>query len=174
MRTSIAVFLFGTSIFMIQINTRPIDFSYSGHTVSYDKLESQSKLIQKEILGEELFDIMTAIDNKVPLSFWRVNKIIRLCLFQLSTILKVDRFSMPFWPSINFCSFRFKNLIQLVVPPSSMNCNSDPGINAEYLAYFRPLLSIIDDEKEIYQIPLRVCNHCIRYYRFFLAKWIFN
>ena len=69
MRTSIAVFLFGTSIFMIQINTRPIDFSYSGHTVSYDKLESQSKLIQKEILGEELFDIMTAIDNKVPLSF---------------------------------------------------------------------------------------------------------
>ncbi|PCI98025.1 MAG: hypothetical protein COB15_06745 [Flavobacteriales bacterium] len=66
---SIGVFLFGLFLGIYQINTRPVDFSYSGHTIDYDKFEAESKLIQKEILGENLFQIMTTIDNKIPLNF---------------------------------------------------------------------------------------------------------
>lgn len=69
MRASILVFSIGLMLFLFQINTRPFDFSYSGHTTNYDKFESQSKLIQKDILGEKLFKIMTTIDNKIPLNF---------------------------------------------------------------------------------------------------------
>ena len=67
--TSVTVFLLGLSLFLFQISTRKVDFSYSGHTSDYAKFESQSKLIQKEILGEKLFKIMTEIDNKIPLNF---------------------------------------------------------------------------------------------------------
>ncbi len=68
-KLSSAVFLSGLCLFMFQINTRPIDFSYTGHTVNYDTLELQSKQIQKEILGEKLFNIMASIDTKIPLNF---------------------------------------------------------------------------------------------------------
>ena len=64
--SSLSVFLIGLVLFLIQINTRTVDFAYSGHTVNYNKLESQSKKIQREILGEKLFEIMTDIDNKIP------------------------------------------------------------------------------------------------------------
>ena len=69
MKTSIGVFLIGSSLFLYQVNTRPIDFAYTGHTLDYDKLEEQSKQLQKEILGPQLFNVMTAIDNKIPLNF---------------------------------------------------------------------------------------------------------
>lgn len=69
MRTSVAVFLLGLSLFLFQINTRTVDFAYTGHTIDYDKFESQSKLIQKDILGEKLYEIMTSIDDKIPLNF---------------------------------------------------------------------------------------------------------
>lgn len=69
MRASILVFALGVSLFIFQINTRPIDFSYTGHTPNYNRFESQSKLIQKEILGDKLFQIMVSIDNKIPLNF---------------------------------------------------------------------------------------------------------
>ena len=55
--------------FLVQINTRTVDFSYSGPTVNYSELEAQSKQVQKEILGEKLFKFMTAVDNKIPLNF---------------------------------------------------------------------------------------------------------
>jgi len=65
----ISVFSIGLVLFLIQINTRTVDFSYSGHTVNYDKFEAQSKNIQREILGENLFSLMNEIDNKIPLNF---------------------------------------------------------------------------------------------------------
>ena len=68
-RSSLSIFLVGLLLFLIQINTRPVDFSYNGHTTNYDKFESQSKNIQREILGEKLYQIMTDIDNKIPLNF---------------------------------------------------------------------------------------------------------
>lgn len=68
-RLTISVFLFGLSLFLFQINNRPVDFSYTGHTNNYDEFELQSKLIQKKILGDKLFEIMTKIDNKIPFNF---------------------------------------------------------------------------------------------------------
>ena len=68
-KASISVFVFGLVLGIIQIKTRPTDFSYSGHNVDFQKLEKESKLIQKEILGESLFHIMEYIDNKIPLNF---------------------------------------------------------------------------------------------------------
>ena len=68
-KSSLSVFLIGSALFLIQINTRTVDFSYNGHTVNYNHLESQSKKIQRDILGDTLFEIMTDIDNKIPLNF---------------------------------------------------------------------------------------------------------
>ena len=66
---SISIFTLGLFFFLVQINTRPTDFNYSGHTTNYSQLEAESKRIQREILGERLFKIMTEIDNKIPLNF---------------------------------------------------------------------------------------------------------
>lgn len=67
--SSLSVFFIGLILFLIQINTRTFDFSYNGHTANYDKFETQSKIIQREILGKKLYRIMTDIDNKIPLNF---------------------------------------------------------------------------------------------------------
>ncbi|MGY6648264.1 metal-dependent hydrolase [Wenyingzhuangia sp. IMCC45574] len=67
--TSVTIFLIGFGLFLFQINTRPFDFSYEGHKVDYHKFESKSMQIQKDILGEQLYNIMTKIDNKIPLNF---------------------------------------------------------------------------------------------------------
>lgn len=66
---TIGVFSFGLILSLVQINTRTTDFSYTGHTTNYNQLEAESKLIQREILGDKLFEIMTEIDNKIPLNF---------------------------------------------------------------------------------------------------------
>lgn len=68
-KSSISIFSIGLVLFLIQINTRTVDFSYSGHTANYDKFEIQSKDIQREILGKKLFELMNTIDNKIPLNF---------------------------------------------------------------------------------------------------------
>ncbi len=68
-RLSVIMFSFGASLFLYQINNRGVDFSYTGHTKNYDKFELQSKQIQKKILGDKLFEIMTKIDNKIPFNF---------------------------------------------------------------------------------------------------------
>lgn len=68
-RSCISVSSMGIVLFLIQINTRTTDFSYNGHTINYDNYELQSKNIQRDILGEKLFEIMTSIDNKIPLNF---------------------------------------------------------------------------------------------------------
>lgn len=68
-KSCISVFLIGLVLFLVQINTRTVDFSYTGHTVNYHTFETQSKNIQREILGEKLFELMTKIDNKIPVNF---------------------------------------------------------------------------------------------------------
>ena len=64
-----ATFLIGIILFLNQINSRPGSFKYSGHTTKYTEYENQSKQIQKEILGDKLYQIMVKIDNKIPLYF---------------------------------------------------------------------------------------------------------
>lgn len=68
-KASLAVFVLGSALFLFQINTRKVDFSNSGHTTNYATFEAQSKQVQRDILGEQLFRIMTDIDNKIPLNF---------------------------------------------------------------------------------------------------------
>lgn len=69
LKTSVSVLVIGIVLFLIQMNTRPVDFAYTGHTVNYQKMEQSSKQIQKEILGDRLFQFMMYLDNKIPLNF---------------------------------------------------------------------------------------------------------
>lgn len=63
------VFLAGFIFALVQINSRSVDFAYTGHTPNYYDYEIKSKQIQKEILGENLYNLMVKIDNKIPLNF---------------------------------------------------------------------------------------------------------
>ena len=56
-------------LFCKQIITRPIDFNYSGHTTRYNEFERASLEIQKEILGDDLYEVMWFLDSKIPLNF---------------------------------------------------------------------------------------------------------
>ncbi len=66
---TVFVFLLGASVFLFQLTNRPVDFAYTGYSKQYNELESQSKQVQKQILGDKLFAIMKAIDNKIPFAF---------------------------------------------------------------------------------------------------------
>lgn len=63
------IFLAGFTFALAQINSRSVDFSYSGHTKNYYDFEIKSKQIQREILGEKLYTLMVKIDNRIPLNF---------------------------------------------------------------------------------------------------------
>lgn len=65
----LTVFVCGFLLSLLQINTRPYDFAYSGHTGKYQEYETQSKEIQKEILGERVFRWMEAFDRKLKVYF---------------------------------------------------------------------------------------------------------
>jgi len=66
---TIGVFLTGFIMIFIQIKTRQYDFSYSGHTKQYQIFEQQSKRLQKEILGNDLYKIMEKFDNSIRVNF---------------------------------------------------------------------------------------------------------
>ncbi len=68
-KLSIGVFVFGLSLALYQIKTRPYDFAYSGYTTQYAEFEKKSKEIQKEVLGEELFRMMERFDRRLPVYF---------------------------------------------------------------------------------------------------------
>ena len=68
-KASVAIFTLGFLLSIYQINTRSVNFAYTGFTNDYNKMEQQSKDIQKNILGEKLYNIMESIDNKIPLYF---------------------------------------------------------------------------------------------------------
>ena len=57
--------------FLIDSNTinkiiSSIDFTKNGN---YQEYEAQSKQIQQDILGDELYEFMRSVDNKIPLNF---------------------------------------------------------------------------------------------------------
>jgi hypothetical protein len=58
-----------SGLIFFQIFSRPVDFNYKGFTDEFNKYELKSKEIQKEILGDGLYDIMEKIDNKIPFNF---------------------------------------------------------------------------------------------------------
>lgn len=64
-----SVFVCGFLLSMYQINTRGYDFAYTGNTSKYNTFEEQSKHIQKQILGEKLFNLMVKFDNKLAFYF---------------------------------------------------------------------------------------------------------
>jgi len=66
---SLSIFIIGFSLALFQINNRPISFNYTNHTSKYHFFETESKRIQKEILGEKIYKIMLEIDNSIPLHF---------------------------------------------------------------------------------------------------------
>lgn len=66
---SLIVVVLGISLSTIQIMSRPVDFSYKGHTTTYNELEKRSKEIQREILGEKLYHFMEKLDRKIPMYF---------------------------------------------------------------------------------------------------------
>jgi inner membrane protein len=57
----------GTGVF--QISHRPNSFSGTDNPASYGAKEQQSKHTQRKILGEKLYDIMNAVDRKIPIPF---------------------------------------------------------------------------------------------------------
>ncbi len=66
---NMSIFVVFSFIILYQINTRGFDFNYKGHTTKYQKYEAQSKLIQRKILGNRIYNIMEKIDNTIPLNF---------------------------------------------------------------------------------------------------------
>ena len=63
------IFILGFIFILFQIKTRDFDFSYSKHNNNHQKLELKSKELQKEILGERLFNLMEKFDKKLKFYF---------------------------------------------------------------------------------------------------------
>lgn len=66
---TLAVLLLGVSLMLFQIRHRPMDFSYEGFSKNYSVFEKQSKEIQKNILGKNLYRFMENLDKKIPWYF---------------------------------------------------------------------------------------------------------
>ena len=66
---TVGIFILGFLLVITQIKTRDFDFVYNGHTSRYQYFEDKSKQIQKEILGEKLYQIMESFDNKLKIYF---------------------------------------------------------------------------------------------------------
>lgn len=63
------IFIIGLTLFLVQIKTRGYDFNYSGHTPKYQGYEQKSKEIQKQLLGDTVYNLMFEFDNKMSLNF---------------------------------------------------------------------------------------------------------
>lgn len=60
----------GLGLLMIyQVNTRKYTYAYKGDSSRYAQFEKESKLEQREILGENLFKLMSFLDSKLPVHF---------------------------------------------------------------------------------------------------------
>lgn len=68
-KSTTLVFLLGFSAALFQIKTREFDFAYSGSTSRYQEFEVKSKEIQKELLGDDLFELMEKLDNSLSIYF---------------------------------------------------------------------------------------------------------
>lgn len=63
------IFALGLTLSIVQINTRDIDFAYTGHTSRYQEFEIASKAQQKKILGDRLYRTMEKFDDRLPVYF---------------------------------------------------------------------------------------------------------
>jgi inner membrane protein len=54
---------------IVQINTRTFNFNYTLHLTNYEQYEKQSKQIQKEILGDEVYQLMDKFDSELFFHF---------------------------------------------------------------------------------------------------------
>jgi inner membrane protein len=68
-KLTISVLIIGLTLTIIQIKSRDFDFNYTGHTPNYDVYENKSKELQKEILGDRIYNYMVSLDNKIPVNF---------------------------------------------------------------------------------------------------------
>jgi membrane-bound metal-dependent hydrolase YbcI (DUF457 family) len=68
-RWTISVFTIGLILSIVQIKSRDFNFNYTGHTLRYNEFELKSKEIQKDILGNKIYNFMVSFDNKIPLYF---------------------------------------------------------------------------------------------------------
>lgn len=56
-------------LILVQINTRHYDYSYTGHSSDYAKMEQKSKEEQKRILGKKIYYYMDKFDKKLKINF---------------------------------------------------------------------------------------------------------
>ncbi len=56
-------------VFFYQINNRKYNYNYIGFSTNYTTLESNSLEEQKNILGDDIYQIMYNLDKKIPLNF---------------------------------------------------------------------------------------------------------
>ncbi|MCG8582966.1 MAG: metal-dependent hydrolase [Bacteroidales bacterium] len=68
-RLTIGVFILGFSFAFLQIKTRDYDFGYTGHSANYQQHEAKSKQIQRELLGNRIYDLMERFDNSLKIYF---------------------------------------------------------------------------------------------------------
>lgn len=70
-RKRLTVGLVGIAFLLIsyQVNTRGVDFAYTGHTSKFQDYEKKSLTIQRNILGNSLFNVMVWFDQKLPVYF---------------------------------------------------------------------------------------------------------
>lgn len=69
---ALGVLMLAITLFGYQVLQRDFDFQYygfKGHHVVWTEYETKSKMIQKEILGEKLYNLMEWIDNALPIWF---------------------------------------------------------------------------------------------------------
>lgn len=66
---SAAIMLAGAALFLLQIHSREINFNYREYRPNPVNLEQKSLQIQREILGEELYQTLRYWDKKLPLHF---------------------------------------------------------------------------------------------------------
>ena len=69
---ALSVFLTATGAYLYQITNRKYDFNYTGfseHHAKWHQNEEQSKKIQMEILGKDLYTIIERFDNSLPIWF---------------------------------------------------------------------------------------------------------
>lgn len=68
----LSFFLLGFSLIVYQMNTRNYDFNYEGfaeHHSVWQKHEAKSKAIQRELLGDWLYQKMNYLDRQLPVWF---------------------------------------------------------------------------------------------------------
>jgi inner membrane protein len=67
---SSALFL-GLTLYLYQMKTREFDFNYqkAEHGKVFKSYEQKSKDIQKEILGENIYEVMKSFDESLPIWF---------------------------------------------------------------------------------------------------------